>query len=224
MIGAKRILSGASAGMFVSGIVHAALAGSLYYGLVLHSPAPIVAELDLSMAPLVPMAPNPGGGYGAKPAETWTLPKKDKAPAPQPAPAMETKEEVVKQENAVASCLEPCPQTATGTGGGGSGKGEGQYIPASQASRKPKWIKNFITPEDYPAVARQEGKDGRVVLSILLDSDGKVRDVRLLQGSYEALNEVALRKVKGAVFTPAYNEDNKTVSCKMTLPIRFELR
>jgi Gram-negative bacterial TonB protein C-terminal len=38
------------------------------------------------------------------------------------------------------------------------------------------------------------------------------------------LNEVALRKIKDAVFTPAYNHEQKPVSCKVTLPIRFELR
>ncbi len=211
--------------MIASSMVHAALAATLYYGLVLRNPAPIVAELDLSMAPLVPVASNIGGGYGSKPAETWTLPKNDKAPALQAVAAVETKEEVAKQENAVAPCPEPCPQLNMGTGMlGGTGDSDGAFIPISQAARKPRWIKNFITTQDYPAVARKEGKDGRVVLSVLIDSDGRVRDARLLQGSYEVLNEVAIRKVREAVFTPAYNADNKAVSCKVTLPIQFELR
>lgn len=107
--------------------------------------------------------------------------------------------------------------------GGGTGEGDGEYVPVEQTSRKPRWIKNFITSYDYPVLARQEGKDGRVVLTVLLDREGRVRDARLLEGSYDVLNEVALRKVKQAIFTPAYNDEGAPVSCKVTLPIRFEL-
>ncbi len=226
---AKKIFGGAFSGLMISTLVHFALAGGLYYGMVLRGPAPIVAELDLSMAPLVPVQPNAGGGYGAKSADTWTLPKKKEvmAPVPAPEPVAETKEEVEKQENAVP-CPEPCNENAAGINnggwGGGTGEGEGRYIPVEQAARKPRWVRNFITSRDYPQIARQQGKDGRVVLTILLDTEGRVRDARLLQGSYEILNEVALRKVKEAVFSPAYNEQNQAVSCKVTLPIRFELR
>lgn len=224
----KKLLGGALSGLMISTLVHISLAGSLYYGLILREPPPIVAELDLSMTPLLPAIPNAGGGYGAKPSETWTLPKTKEtmAPVPAPEPAAESKEEVVKEENA-APCPEPCNEAQMGNGsgwGGGTGEGEGQYIPVEQASRKPRWVRNFITSRDYPLIARQQGKDGRVVLSILIDTDGKVRDARLLEGSYEALNEVALRKVKDAVFTPAYDQENRAVSCKVTLPIRFELR
>ncbi len=222
----KKIFGGALSGMMISILAHLAVAGSLYYGLVLLEPAPIVAELDLSMATLAPVVPNAGGGRGAKPEETWTLPKKQMAPVPAAEPIPETKEEVVKEEN-TAPCPEPCNEAQAGPGngwGGGTGEGEGQYIPAEQASKKPRWVKNFITSRDYPLVARQQGKDGRVILTVLIDSEGKVRDARLLQGSYEVLNEVALRKVKAAVFSPAYNDQNIAVSCKVTLPIRFELR
>lgn len=223
---AKRVLSGTSAGIIVSTLVHATLASTLYYGLVLRKPAPIVAELDLSMVPLVPMAPNLGGGSGAKPAETWTVPKNAMDTVPQPPPFVETKEEVQNQESQNVLCSE-CPQNPTTdmTGWGyGSGEGEGQYVPAEQAARKPRWIKKFITSQDYPLVARQQGKDGRVVMMVLIDSSGHVRDARLTQGSYEALNEVALRKVKEAIFSPAYDKNNQPISCKVTLPIRFELR
>ncbi len=221
---AGQILRGTSGGVFASTLVHAALAGTLYFALVLHRPAPIVAELDLSMAPLVPSVPNPGGGSG-RPSEVWTAPKKGLAPAPiaPPSPVETTREEVSKADD-IVPCPEPCAQTGDGTGGGGTGEGQGQYVPVEQTAKKPRWVKNFITSRDYPAIAKQQGKDGRVVLSVLIDSDGRVRDARLLEGSYEIFNEVALRKVKDAVFTPAYDANNRAVSCKVTLPIRFELR
>lgn len=205
-------------------LVHASTIGVGYAWFVLRTPPPIVAELDLSMTPLISLPENAGGGYG-KASEEWIAAKKGKkTPLPVVAEKIETKEEVQKQE-AGMPCVGPCPETATGTGwGGGSGLGDGEYVPAENMARKPRWIRNFITASDYPLVARQEGKDGRVVLTVLIDAEGRVRDARLLQGSYEVLNEVALRKVMGAVFTPAYNDQRKPVSCKVTLPIRFELK
>lgn len=80
-----------------------------------------------------------------------------------------------------------------------------------------------MTPRDYPPAARRKGKDGRVVMSVFIDETGRVREVRLLQGSDDILNEVALRKVREALFTPAYSQEGQPVACKVTLPIRFQL-
>lgn len=221
----KFAFGGVFVGSMISTLLHLGAGGGFYYWFTKREPPPIVAELDLSMSPLVMQAPNAGGGY-AKPSESWTTPKKGKAPASVLVEKPQTKEEVVKEELQTAPCTGPnCVEgVGNGTGGGGTGEGEGQYIPVSQTARKPRWIKNFITTSDYPRIARQEGKDGRVVLAILIDDQGRVRDARLLQGSYEAFNEVALRKVKDAIFTPALNVEGNAVSCKVTLPIRFELR
>jgi protein TonB len=106
---------------------------------------------------------------------------------------------------------------------GGTPGGAGRYLSASEVARPPRWVGNQIGPGDYPRKARRKGKDGRVVLSVFIDEVGRVRDVRLLQGTDDVLNEVALRKVREAVFTPAYNEAGKSVACKVTLPIRFQL-
>ncbi|MCG3111235.1 MAG: TonB family protein [Candidatus Manganitrophus sp. SB1] len=116
------------------------------------------------------------------------------------------------------------PGGETGGVSGGSADAAGRYLSAAQVAKLPRWVDNLITPRDYPRSARREGKDGRVLLSVFIDAGGRVRDVRLLQGSDEALNEVALRKVREAVFTPAYNQKGEPVACKVTLPIRFHLQ
>jgi periplasmic protein TonB len=207
----------------ISGLLHAAAGSGLYGLFTQREHAPIVAELDLSMAPLVPVAPNPGGGRG-KPKEAWVAPRKNQPQPPTAAPEkIETREEVQKQETNDAPCVD-CSPDGTGDGGGGAGTGDGAFVPVERTSRKPRWTGNFITSRDYPAVARQEGQDGRVVLSVYLGSDGRVMDVRLLEGSYDILNQVALAKVRQAVFTPAYDRDGRAVSCKITLPIRFQLQ
>ncbi|MFY9270759.1 MAG: energy transducer TonB [Candidatus Manganitrophaceae bacterium] len=106
---------------------------------------------------------------------------------------------------------------------GGQPGGSGRYLPASQVAQPPRWIGNLMTPRDYPPAARRKGKDGRVVMSVFIDETGRVREVRLLQGSDDILNEVALRKVREALFTPAYSQEGQPVACKVTLPIRFQL-
>ncbi|MBI3549076.1 MAG: energy transducer TonB [Elusimicrobia bacterium] len=217
----KRWLVGGLLGSCViSALLHAgAWAG--FYAAFRGVPAPIVAELDLSLVSMVP--PNPGGGRATRSVEAWTAPPKGPAPAPS-VPPEDVRPAAQPAEEESTLCPEPCKAAGEGTGGGGTGEGHGVYVPASQTARQPRWIRNFITSRDYPILARQQGKDGRVTLSVLLDSEGRVLDVRLLEGAYELLNEVALRKVRQAVFTPAYDASGKAVPCQVTLPIRFELR
>lgn len=216
--------SGLLAGSALSALAHLGLGGGLYGWLVLREPPPIIAELDLSMAPLTARPPNAGGGRGASRARAWTVRDGETPPAPQP--SGDTQKEVRRLEDHPAPCEGACSdEKLTGKGwGGGSGAGDGEFVPAESAARGPRWLRNFIRSSDYPLVARRQGQDGRVLLSVWIGHDGRVVDVRVLEGSYEVLNEVAVRKVKQAVFSPAYGEDGRPVSCKLTLPIRFELR
>lgn len=98
------------------------------------------------------------------------------------------------------------------------------YVPAAATARRPKWIANFISPEDYPAAARQEGSDGRVILQVRIDASGAVREVALLQGTSQLLNEFAIRKVRAGIFAPAYNAQGFPIGCEVILPIKFQLR
>jgi len=97
------------------------------------------------------------------------------------------------------------------------------WVPESQTARKPRWVGNLIDPDDYTSVARQSGNDGQVVLLLHIDTQGVVQDVRLLKGTYEVLNEFAIRKVKAGIFTPACDANGAPVACEVTLPILFEL-
>ena len=213
----KWVIGGVVGGVLASALAHAGAFAGLSFALARNVPPAIVAELDLSMTAM--RTPNPGGDRAPRIAAAWTAPKQ--GPPPEPTAITESAKPVVEDEP--APCPEPCASVVTGTGGGGTGEGQGRYTPASQAARQPRWIANFITSRDYPQIARQEGKDGRVVLSVLIDAQGLVHDVRLLQGAYEALNELALRKVRQAVFSPAYDADGHPVACNVKLPIRFLL-
>jgi protein TonB len=190
--------------------VHAGIAGISYYLFTKLQPSPVLAELDLSIAPALPASP---GGRPSKPAKAWIIPEKENQPAVRPAPAG-----IPGPEHTASR------DTGPADGEGGNGNGEGQYVPASQTQRGPRWIGNMISASDYPSVARREGKDGLVVLLVRIDAEGRVRDVKLLKGSYPVLNRVALSKARKAVFTPAYDAQGMPVACEVSIPVRFQLQ
>lgn len=201
-------------GVGLSTALHAAVGGGLLWFFAGDPPFPIVAELDLSMGSLLPAGPPSGGGIPAR-RESWregTKIQKETAPsAPPPAAAPEPDGSADGNGTATA-------------GAGGSGNGPDGYFSVANVARKPAWVTNRISASDYPYVARQKGRDGRVVVAVWIGADGGVVDVRLMEGAYEALNEVALRKVKGARFTPARDALGRAVPCRVVLPILFELR
>lgn len=195
----------ASTALLGSVALHATAGGSFYFWVVM-SRTGNLQEIELTSAPLVPRSANAQSAEAIE--DDWFLVKKrlkvTKAP--------EQKKEIPQDPNV---CRGKCPE---------GNAGFGEFTNASDAHRKPKWVGNFITTNDYPLLAKQHGKDGRVVLSVIIDNEGKVRDAQLLEGSYEPLNEVALAKVREAVFSPAYDKDGNAVACKVRLPIRFELK
>jgi protein TonB len=204
----------------------------LFYALVIDKPEPVEMEIDLSMVPLVPPdpappEPPPPAAPPPPPPPTWTLPKPEELPPPpvveeipepEPPPTPVVEEALPEPQEVPPAA--PVEQVAAVP----AADIESRYLSATQLARQPKWIKNFITARDYPRIAEREGKDGRVVLTVFIDESGRVEDVRLAQGSYDVLNEVALRKTKNAVFTPAYNDEGRPVACKVLLPIKFELQ
>lgn len=184
---------------------HASLIAVLYVLLVIRQPDPVTVELDLALTPRLPSALTPAPKPKPRASKTWTTPKTGLAPAPVPA------EEPVEEEPA-DPCPPPCPDRP------------GDFLPSALTSRPPKWVGGLIGEEDYPKVARRKGQDGRVMLRVFIDAAGKVRDVQLLEGSYPALNEAAIDKVREATFAPALDDAGRPVPCKLVLPIRFELR
>jgi TonB family protein len=87
-------------------------------------------------------------------------------------------------------------RTAAAGAGGASGAEGGPAVP-------PKLVS---TPKpEYPPLARKLGVQGVVVLSVLVDEQGRVEDVQLLEGISQnvGINEAALQVARGARFTPA---------------------
>ena len=75
----------------------------------------------------------------------------------------------------------------------------------------------------YPMIARKEGWQGKLILNVFVNKNGKVKNVELLKSSgYKILDNVSLQTVKTWSFKPAqlgkrYVEDN------IKIPLRFVL-
>ena len=108
-----------------------------------------------------------------------------------------------------------------GSGGGGgsgsgvgNGSGGGKFVQASYAySPKP----------EYPDRARKDGKEGRVVLRVLVDEEGKSKLVEVNDSSGSAvLDSAATAAIKRWRFSPAHY-GNKAVESWVKVPIEFRL-
>jgi len=79
-------------------------------------------------------------------------------------------------------------------------------------------------PPVYPRVARRRGHQGTVLLEVLVDRNGGVQDLRVLQSSgYTTLDEAALASVKNWSFEPGM-KGSSPMDMWVRLPVRFQLK
>lgn len=120
--------------------------------------------------------------------------------------------------------------TGTGTGAGsGAGSSDEPPKPVSIATIKklamPKGdFSYFDASKDYPAEAKSLGIEGVIRARLVVDDQGKVKSVVLLNKLGHGLDELALERAKKIVFEPARDSDDKPVASvlvwtfNMTLP------
>ena len=79
-------------------------------------------------------------------------------------------------------------------------------------------------PASYPALLRDRGIEGAVLLRVRVDASGQPADVQLLSGSgFRLFDEAALRQVRGCRFIPAARGD-EFVESWVEFPVRFALQ
>jgi protein TonB len=106
-------------------------------------------------------------------------------------------------------------ETGAGMGSGrGIAKGAGQYTRARTSDApKPK----------YPDTARRDGKEGRVLLRVLVNEEGRSVSVEVNRSSgIEALDQAAVEAIKHWRFAPA-RVGEKPVDSWVRIPIDFRL-
>jgi TonB family protein len=76
----------------------------------------------------------------------------------------------------------------------------------------------------YPEEAKKQKIMGAVLLDVVLDAEGKVLDVRIIDDPHPLLSNAAAEAVRQWTFTPARKEDGKPVSVRMSISINFKLQ
>jgi len=216
MSGARRL----GASIVASALLHALVLGVVLRGQRVTLRPPLVA------IPVALVGGVGGGGGAASPAS-------EPAPAPAPAPPAAPQAKPRPRPAAVARRPAPTPpappeSAAPGGGGegvaaarGGGGGGDGSGGDGSGGARV-AYGTNPLPP--YPLVARRLGKEGVVLLEVLVAPDGRAADVRMIRSSgFAPLDESAVTTVRDRWrFVPA-RRDGLPVESRVTVPIRFRL-
>jgi protein TonB len=76
----------------------------------------------------------------------------------------------------------------------------------------------------YPRIARRKGYQGTVLIDVLVNREGRVKDIRLLESSgHSILDRAALGSVRTWIFAPAMKGEEK-VEMWVKVPVRFQLK
>ncbi|RYY36869.1 MAG: energy transducer TonB [Sphingobacteriaceae bacterium] len=196
-------------------------------------------EPEKSVEPAKPEQEKPAG---AKPdLKTAAIPiavTNDDSKAVDPSTVDELNKSVISTEN------NPNGQETTGNvpegagneaGGKGEGSGTGKddmevHGTFETMERMPEpvggqqaWTKFLQRNLRFPSVAQDQGVNGRVFISFIIEKDGKLSDITILRGGEHGFGEEALRVLKkAAAWTPGI-QNGRPVRVKYVIPINFQL-
>lgn len=117
-----------------------------------------------------------------------------------------------------------------GEPGVGAGRGDGPLFPiksaptntepsaASSVDTKPRRLRGPMP--QYTEAARANGTDGTVTLRVLVGEDGEVKQVRVMRGLPDGLNEQAIEAARQTKFKPAM-KDGKPVPFWIVVQMDF---
>ena len=84
-----------------------------------------------------------------------------------------------------------------------------------------KWVFSKIV---YPEIAKENGVQGRVTLQFTIETDGSVKNVKVLRGVDSSLDKEDVRVVSSSPKWKPGMQRNKPVRVKYTFPVVFQLR
>lgn len=84
-----------------------------------------------------------------------------------------------------------------------------------------RWVMSRMV---YPAKAQEEGIQGRVIVSFVVEKCGSVGDVVIVHSPDPSLSEVVLNIVKSSPKWTSGMQNGKPVKVKYTLPVMFRLQ
>ena len=83
-----------------------------------------------------------------------------------------------------------------------------------------KWLSEHIK---YPSICQEQGVQGRVIVSFVVNKDGSIVDVKTLRSPDSNLSKEAERVVKLMPKLKPARQGNKTVRSRFNLPVLFRL-
>lgn len=221
------------------GLLLAALAHATVFGILMAAPT---TEPDVKKAPAAPMlvsliaAPQPAPEPTPQPEVVPPEPPKPKPvvkqkpkpqPKPEPKPVVEPEPEVVEALAPVATqepVAQAAPQPAIAAPQVVEAEPEPQPAP-EPVIEPPRFGVAYLNnpPPAYPALSRRIGEEGRVMLRVLVGTNGKPESVEVENGSgSERLDSAALDAVKKWKFIPA-RRNNEAISAYVLVPVKFSL-
>lgn len=75
----------------------------------------------------------------------------------------------------------------------------------------------------YPVLARRMGKEGRVILKLLIDMNGKLQQIEVVERDDYGFTEAAIAAVKKSTYAPGYRNGERA-AMRALLPVRFQLQ
>jgi protein TonB len=96
-------------------------------------------------------------------------------------------------------------------------------VPFPKVERKPRLVREVVP--DYPEMARAAGIEGKVIVSMVVDTLGNVASAEIYASSGNAsLDRAAIEAAYKCGFTPGYQRDRPVVVRNVILPFNFKLR
>ncbi len=124
--------------------------------------------------------------------------------------------------------IAPEPAAAASSSGG-----RNTVYNVAQCTRAPKFfngeVSKFLTEwvyryQRYPKKAVEEGIQGKVVVSFIVEADGNVTEVEVVSSPHVLLEEEAVRIVRASPKWTPGEVDGRKVRTKISIPVEFRLK
>lgn len=185
-------------------------------------PAPVLAAAGQPVGHATPPSRSPspiprGRAQPAPPVNVANPVAADGAKVPMPAAVPAAANPAPAMPGAVAAAVAPASPSAPNTG-----RSVGETASQQAVSSRPARVLQAPRP-DYPAISRELGEQGVVMLRLAIDADGTLLRTELQKSSgFTRLDRAARDGVTRWQFQAA-QENGRPVAAQLVLPVRFSL-
>ena len=117
-----------------------------------------------------------------------------------------------------------------GIDGGGTGNGE-EILNTASVEHSPEfpggmdaWARYIQKNLRYPSMAQEEGVQGKVFLSFVVEKDGTITDVKVIKGIGYGCDDEAMRVIKKSPRWKAGMQNNLPVRVRYNMPISYMMQ